>query len=230
MLNTYMKICCTCKENKNLNDFCKNKNNKDGLDRRCRDCHSKCHFKFREKRIKKSKDYNLKNREKLLAKKREYTALHREEKAKYDLIYRSKNKEKARKYKKQWAIIRRAVNPLFRIKNNLRRRLSHALKGNLKADKTLNLLGCDIYYFKRYLENKFILGMTWENYGKEWHIDHIIPCSKFDLSKQEEQKKCFHYLNMQPLWAIDNLKKARRILNDYQSCILPNPFYISLLV
>jgi hypothetical protein len=44
-----------------------------------------------------------------------------------------------------------------------------------------------------------------------WHIDHIKPCSSFDLTKEEEQRKCFHYTNLQPLWATDNRKKADKI-------------------
>ena len=51
--------------------------------------------------------------------------------------------------------------------------------------------------------------MSWENYG-EWHIDHIKPCASFALSIEEEQHKCFHYSNLQPLWSIDNLKKGSK--------------------
>ena len=59
------------------------------------------------------------------------------------------------------------------------------------------------------MESKFTEGMSWENQGKNgWHIDHKKPCSKFDLSKPEEQKKCFHFTNLQPLWWEDNLKKS----------------------
>jgi len=52
--------------------------------------------------------------------------------------------------------------------------------------------------------------MTWENYGK-WHIDHILPCSSFDMSKESEQRKCFHYTNQRPLWKKENLSRARNI-------------------
>ena len=49
--------------------------------------------------------------------------------------------------------------------------------------------------------------MSWDNYG-DWHIDHIRPCCSFDLSKIEEQEKCFHYSNLQPLWAEENMTKG----------------------
>jgi hypothetical protein len=75
-----------------------------------------------------------------------------------------------------------------------------------------NLLGCSINDCKTHIESKFKLGMTWENYGhKTWHIDHIIPYSFFDLSDEEQVKKCFHYTNLQPLWAEENYKKRDKI-------------------
>ena len=67
----------------------------------------------------------------------------------------------------------------------------------------------NIESYKKYLEAKFQNGMDWTNYG-EWHIDHIIPCAKFNLTNPEEQKKCFHYTNTQPLWAKDNLSKGSK--------------------
>ena len=50
--------------------------------------------------------------------------------------------------------------------------------------------------------------MTWQNYGDGWHIDHIHPCAAFDLTDPEQQKACFHWSNLQPLWAIDNFRKS----------------------
>ncbi len=64
---------------------------------------------------------------------------------------------------------------------------------------------------KKYLEGKFTEGMTWENHGT-WHIDHRRPICSFNLLDEEEQKKCFHYTNLQPLWATDNLSKGGRVL------------------
>jgi hypothetical protein len=77
----------------------------------------------------------------------------------------------------------------------------------------VDLLGCSVEELKKYLEIKFKEGMSWNNYGlRGWHIDHIIPCSKFDLIKEEEQKKCFHFSNLQPLWWNENLSKGNRLL------------------
>ncbi len=81
---------------------------------------------------------------------------------------------------------------------------------NEKSGHTIDLLGCSIEFLKKRFESMFTEGMTWENYGK-WHIDHIIPCSIFDLTKPEAQAFCFHYTNLQPLWAKDNLKKHKNI-------------------
>jgi hypothetical protein len=108
-----------------------------------------------------------------------------------------------------------------RIGTNLRTRLNSALKRNSKKGKTLELLGCSIEQLKDHLQKKFTEGMTWDNYGsgicgkgmKEWHIDHIIPCSSFILKEEEEQYRCFHYTNQQPMWAKENWDKHDKI--DY---------------
>jgi len=97
------------------------------------------------------------------------------------------------------------------LRRRLRARMHQALKGILKSKKTMELLGIpNVDFLKTWIECKFKEGMTWEN-RHLWHIDHIKPCSSFDLTKPEEQAKCFHYTNLQPLWASENLSKGNRI-------------------
>jgi hypothetical protein len=93
----------------------------------------------------------------------------------------------------------------------MRRRVLDAIKGNPKQSTTFKLVGCSIEELKSHLQKLFLPDMNWNNYG-EWHIDHIIPCSSFNLTSIEEQKKCFNYTNLQPLWAKDNLKKGVKLL------------------
>jgi len=78
----------------------------------------------------------------------------------------------------------------------------------------LEILGCSIDEFKNYLQCMFTSEMTWENHGIYWEIDHIRQCSSFDMSIPDEQKKCFHYTNLQPLWAKDNLSKHDKLPNE----------------
>ena len=107
---------------------------------------------------------------------------------------------------------KRRQDPLQKMIDGQRSRLRIALKQIEKSDETMNLIGCSAIELKEYLESKFTEGMTWENRGREgWHIDHIKPCSSFDLSDPEQQKECFHYTNLQPLWAKDNLRKGYKI-------------------
>ena len=99
------------------------------------------------------------------------------------------------------------------MKHNIETRINIAIKnrGYKKSNYTLKLLGCSINEVRQHLENQFQDGMTWKNYGKNgWHVDHIKPLSLFDLTQEEEQKKAFHYTNLQPLWAKDNLSKGNK--------------------
>lgn len=121
--------------------------------------------------------------------------------------YRKQTRDHIREYKKNWEQQRAKTHPEFRIKQSLRGRIFSTVKNGHKSDKTMNLLGCSIEYFIAYLQSKFQEGMTLDNYG-EWHIDHIRPCASFDLTCPIQQRVCFHYTNLQPLWAKDNLIKS----------------------
>ena len=104
---------------------------------------------------------------------------------------------------------RKKRDPEFKLVKTLRSRLGSALKSQnvKKQHRTMDLIGQSPAFVRSYIETQFTEGMTWENHGT-WHIDHRISCCKFDLTKEEEQRKCFHYTNLQPLWAKDNLSKG----------------------
>ncbi len=89
----------------------------------------------------------------------------------------------------------------------LRTRVCNVLQGIRKSRPTLDMLGCSLAQLRTHLESQFRDGMTWENYGTHWHIDHIRPCASFDLRNETEQWQCFHYTNLQPLTAEENWAK-----------------------
>jgi len=167
------------------------------------------------------RDYYLEHRDKFLEQTRAYKEAHPESVQEWGRKYSQKHKAERAVYKQKWDLKNRAKvseyrktkrinSPTYRIACNLRRRFHHALKGNNKSISVLALIGCSVEELKRYIESQFQSGMSWANYG-EWEIDHIYPCSKFDLSKSEAQQKCFHYTNLQPLWERDNLEKGNKI-------------------
>jgi len=120
---------------------------------------------------------------------------------------RLKNKDVINARKREKEQIRRDNDPKYRLRHNLSTRLWLAV--SKKMGKTFDLVGCSHDDLISHLESKFIDGMTWDNYGK-WHVDHIRPCSSFDLSNVDQQKECFHWSNLQPLWAYDNMSKGPR--------------------
>ena len=98
----------------------------------------------------------------------------------------------------------------YRLSQCLRNRVAAVIRAHhvTKRLHTCNLIGCDIPTLMRHLESRFSAGMSFDNYG-DWHVDHIVPCATFDLTQAKDQKKCFHYTNLQPLWAADHREKHR---------------------
>lgn len=140
------------------------------------------------------------------------------EKLEHQKYYSQNSTKKARN---ETLLLLRKNNISFKITLSLRGRLHSAIKyANklsknkiIKSNATKILLGCSINDFQLYIAAQFTEGMNWDNYGKfGWHIDHIIPCDYFNLEFEEEQRICFHYTNMQPLWAEDNLSKGNKLI------------------
>jgi hypothetical protein len=209
------KKCKLCEENKSLNEFylCCGK-----YSSRCKKCFGE-YQKNNPNRKGNQNRYGSKNRDMINSKTRERYHKNIDESRKKEREkqkrLRSLNPEKYRKYsriKNKERYFKKKNDPKYKIERILRARLLRAVTSKYKKSSYSKLLGCPIDEFKIYLESKFQGGMTWKNHGlKGWHIDHIIPCSAFDLTKEEEQKKCFHYSNLQPLWWIDNLKKSNKM-------------------
>jgi len=202
-----------CKESKSVSEFYRDSSRPDGLTYTCIACIKISRAKFQQD-----------NKEKLSKYKQRHWALHKQEiaisKSKYYKLNRDKilrdrskyyqrNRDSIIKQKNRYAANRRAVDPLFKLIHNLRRRVHAALASNYKTGKTIALLGCTPEALKNWLSYQFEEGMSWGNYGK-WHIDHVIPCASFNMEDLEEQKKCFHWTNLQPLWAVDNLRKGAK--------------------
>ncbi len=227
--------CSSCKKLKNTTAFYSSKSHKNGLRNECIDCtksqalvyysNNKEKYSISAKKYKKKhqdelKKYqkkwyheNIDKRRKLA---REYYEGHKEERK----LYRQKNKKHRVKYSQRYfqenkekirnRLVNRAKTDInYKLLLNLRGRIRMAIKYNYKESSSKNLLGCTIKNIKTHLENQFTKGMSWKNYGK-WHVDHIRPCASFDLSKLKEQRKCFNYKNLQPLWAEENRKKGEK--------------------
>lgn len=228
-----IKKCACCKNLLLLKNFSIDKKTKTGFKAYCKKCIKlKNHFYYinnkqfvnnknkiwRDKNKKYIKTYHknhyINNKEYYSIKQKERRQKNPEKFRQKEKIWRNNNKEKINKY-----FIKRRKNDIkFKILCNLRKIPSRIIKNNIKSQKTLELLGCNIEFFIKYIESKFQTNMSWQNYGKNgWHIDHIQPCAAFDLSKLEEQRKCFHYSNLQPLWAFDNYIKNDKLKNGIRA-------------
>lgn len=214
------KICLLCSVKRDKVYFSKNKSKKDGLDIYCKEC-----IQWKNKK-------NLKPRNILMPKnaKNKICLDCKEEKSK-DQFSRNKNEadglyyyckncvsssnktkiwyinQSKSPYKKEWMKNKYKNDPLFKLINNIRCRINSALRvKNIRKDNKINdYLGCSVEHLRTYIENQFLEGMEWGNHGAVWEIDHIIPCSSFDLSILINQIKCFNYLNLQPLFKTTNI-------------------------
>lgn len=162
-----------------------------------------------EKEILRHKEYRKNNVEKLRAWEKSRDPIKEKLRRK---LYNKNNREKIREYVRK----KYATDPEFKLRSRIRGRLYSITKNNVKHGSGIKNLGCTIEEYKKYLESKFLEGMSWDNWNyKGWHIDHIKPLSLFNLKDKEEYLKAFHYKNTQPMWSTDNHKKS----NKYEKTI-----------
>jgi hypothetical protein len=176
------KVCRLCSEEKHIDNFSKHKGGRYNVDSICKPCAVIQNNTPENNKI--ARQWMIDNKE--LVNKR---ATERDkEKVKTDIQYR--------------------------IKKHLRIRMYGAIIKNAKSTrngKVEDLIGCSIEEYRKHIENQWINEMSWENHGKVWEIDHIIPISVFDMTKTEQQKLAFHYTNVQPLYKSENRSKKNKI-------------------
>lgn len=179
-----LKICSDCKLAKSKDCYYSNPIKWDGISNICKDCNKK-----RDK---------LKDKEKERIRRR----------AKY-LKYKDKEIAKDSLYKTR----RCKIDPGFKMLRNIRRRHLQAVKaaGSNKTFRTTDLLGCTAEQLKQHIENQFVVNMSWDNHGSVWHIDHIYPLGLVDWNNHEQVKQVCNYRNLQPLLAVENIRKGKTI-------------------
>lgn len=229
------KVCSKCNINKNIIEFYKNR-------AQCKDCMNKKrrekyknNIEYREKclkqgRIRKRKISNIRKNKKL-----EYQMFIGIDNKKCKYCNVIKHKEKFRHNRLKCKDCERD-DPKEKFKRYVRTRIYNCLKRN-KNKRSVDYLGCSNEEYFNYIMS-YNKDFTIENYGKIWHIDHVIPISKFDMSNNNDTKLAFNWRNTMPLYYKDNLRKNNKIdtrqirihleyLNEYHknnNIILPKEF------
>lgn len=206
------KTCNSCKVDKPLEDFhIKNVIKKDGRTARCIECTNRA---ARDKYLEDPKKFNDKNKQWY----RDNIEYNKNRRIKYAID----NKDKIRNSNTMWRTnnrdyirekrnLRRRVDPQHLMAIRLGNRLRMAIKKGYKNGIAIRELGCSIQDFKIYIESLFLPGMSWGNWSaKGWHLDHIKPLSLFNLLDEQERMEACHFTNIQPLWAIDNIRKGNK--------------------
>jgi hypothetical protein len=225
------KRCSKCFQEKPLENFSNDKTKPDGKYPSCKICKSQSDKSYRinnlDKVRTKDKVYYQENKEKICERSREWYQNNREYKqgqmkeyytvnytkiketqAKWDERNRAKITEYMRNYIQQ-----RKMNDVhFSIRISLRSRFQRCIK----HDEPFKYLGCDIDFFKSWIEYQFHLDpkLNWKNHGEYWHYDHIIPCAAFDLTQEEQIYECFHWSNLRPVYKQENLSKSGKVIKE----------------
>lgn len=213
------KKCCRCHEEKDFSEFNKCKTGIFGIHNHCRLCQKAVRRAWYLKNAEAQKEYSSAygKTEKAKKRRKKYYNQNKEEILEKNRVRR--RTPHARKLANAARKKKLENDPSFRMAQSLRSRIRSAMKSrglsNLKREHLQEILGCTFEELKQHIEKQFKDGMNWDNYGiRGWHIDHIVPCKHFDLTKEEERRKCFHYSNLQPLWWYDNISKHCRIQDE----------------
>lgn len=235
------KKCSKCGELKPLSDFHKDKSNPTGYYSCCKQCKNnymskrwKEDDKYRANRKAYSqqserREYYRKYAEEkrkdpeYREKQKEYMKTYHKDKEDYEKEYRTEryinNRERFLKERRDYTIKNRN-NIIHRIVTSQRGRYCKLVPVQHRYNPLLKIIGCSKEEFKEHIESLFDETMSWELFlDNKIHLDHIVPCAYFDLTKEEDQNICFNYRNIQPLHYKDNIKKRNSLPNNHLSII-----------
>jgi hypothetical protein len=212
------KRCNMCGEDKALDMFARNGKNLRSYCKQCRCVQEANRRKAHPEEFKeKDKMRYEANKEVIKDKNKKYRALNRDAICRQKKAYYEQNKEQIKEYHQQnkphrnaWKKNKTLTDPAFRVKESLKTRIHDVLK-NMKASKTNQLIGCSKNELLDWIENQFGVVYSWETYGEQWHIDHVVPIAFFDVTNANEQLLCFSWTNLRPLCANENLQKSNKI-------------------
>lgn len=223
-----IKKCSSCQNEKSINEFYRDYSivNSIGYRAKCKDCvkiFSK-HRKQNDKTEIKTKTCNLCNTVKTIDNFYKSTRhldgyfLHCKEchQIKLDNVGHNQRIKRTPEYMKEyWK--KRFENTEYKMKQNIKRYISSCAKRNnySKNNTTTKYIGCSIEFFIKWIEFQFNNEMTWNNHSTYWELDHVKPCSSFDLSNDEEISICFNWKNYQPLHKNENRMKSNKIIIEY---------------
>jgi len=213
------KKCCKCKKEKLVECFGKLSCSKDGLRYDCVDCRKEYRVRKSVHIKEKQKSFYEANKEELAVKNKEYRDLHKTEIYEQRKEYRNREDIKTYIKKKQQEYLpirkikikeRRKIDINFKMSEILRSKI-HKMLHNRKSSY-IKYLGCDIEWFKEWIEFRFHDDMNWDNLGSYWQIDHILPINSFDFTNENDITICFHWTNLQPLQAYENRQITTTLL------------------
>lgn len=214
-----MKICTKCLIKKQLSDFHNHCRTKDGKTTRCKLC-NQSKPKTKERACLDTKNWALRNPEKVKQCFKKWYEKNKHIKRNLSESTKAKSKrwlaENRDKINAQRRIRKQNPTPKQVIEKCLRDRFNKVIirmKSGIKHTSCINLVGCDFDTLKSHIEAQFVNGMNWQNHGNgdnKWNIDHIKPLCNFNLNLLDEQLLAFNYLNLRPLWFIDNMTRGRK--------------------
>lgn len=216
-----LKRCTKCEEDKPANSgfFHRHASSPDGWRPQCKECRkseSRAYYLANIERVRENaKQWQAANPEKANAKKLAWARRNEEHEKQRKREYKDRNREVLRQRESVRNKERNRIDPAFRLRRLMSRRMWMALRHAKDGWSWESLVGYTRHDLKVHIERQFTKGMTWERFAAgEIHIDHILPVASFGYTSPDdpEFKACWSLANLRPMWASENCSKGAKVL------------------